>query len=125
MQQMSLSFEPGLDTRYASARECLSTQVYQRGLVRIAGQLDMAPSKLTEKLAGIDSSGRTRGFTLDELEQYIERTGDTTVLMYLCAKHMRNPVARQQEALERLASLADVLPGLLTAAGLAKTKTGR
>lgn len=119
MQQMSLAFEPGLAQRHDSLRECLATQVYQRGHGRIAGQLDLAPSKLTEKLAGLRSDGKASGITIDELERYIERTSDHTPIYYLIDKYLRDPQVQQAEALAKLAQLAEVLPGLMKAAGLA------
>lgn len=111
-------FEPGLGERYASLRECLTTQVYSRGLVKVAGGLDLSPSKLTEKLAGIDSGGAKRGLTVDELEAYIEKYGDVTPILYLAAKFCRDPKIVQAEAMASLAALADRLPALMAAAGL-------
>lgn len=118
--QMTLSFEPGLSERHLTLRDCMVTQVYHRGHGRIANQLDIAPSKLTEKLAGVDSAGKARGMTLDEFERYIERTGDMTPIYYLLDKFARDPRAAQAEALAHLAELAQHLPALLAAAGLNK-----
>lgn len=122
MNQLSLAFEPGLGERFAKLRECLATQIYQRGLVRVAGRLDMAPSKLTEKLAGMDAGGKPRGVTLDELEEYIEREKDVTPILYLAAKYCRDPNVVQAEAMASLASIAERLPGLMAAAGLGQKK---
>lgn len=122
MQQMSLAFEPGLAQRYDTLRECLATQVYQRGHGRIAGQLDLAPSKLTEKLAGIRSDGKASGITVDELEAYINRTGDHTPIFYLVDKFLRDPQLQQAEALAKLAQFAEQLPALLSVAGIAQGK---
>lgn len=120
--QMTLSFEPGLAERHLSLRDCVLQQVYQRGHGRIAAALDMAPSKLTEKMAGLDSSGKPRGMTLDEFERYLEKSGDLTPVYYLLDKFARDPQIAQQEALARLAALADTLPALLAAAGLGKRR---
>ncbi len=116
--QMTLSFEPGLAERHLSLRDCMVQQVYQRGHGRVAASLDMAPSKLTEKLAGVDSSGKPRGMSLDEFERYIEKSGDLTPIYYLLDKFARDPGVAQQEALARLATLAETLPALLAAAGI-------
>lgn len=125
MQQMSLSLDPGLEGRYSTLRECLATQVYQRGLVTVSGRLDMAPSKLTEKLAGIDSAGRPRGITVDELEEYLKTHDDRTPILYLVAKYCRDPKLQQAEAMAALAKLAEQLPALMQAAGLGATKKVR
>lgn len=122
--QLTLSFEPGLSQRHLSLREMVASSVYARGHGRIATLLDVAPSKLTEKLAGMDSSGKPRGMTVDEFERYLEKSGDLSPIYYLLDKFVRDPNVRQQEALDKLAALADALPALMAAAGL-KTSTRR
>ncbi|MCE7031761.1 hypothetical protein LY625_03865 [Lysobacter sp. GX 14042] len=94
----------------------MATGVYRQGLGRIAGQIDMAPSKLSEKLAG--GTERKRDIGLDEFEAYIAKTGDVTPIHYLADKYLRDPNVTQQEALRKLAGLAETLPALLAAAGL-------
>jgi hypothetical protein len=118
VQQLTLHLEPGLAQRSRSLREHMATRVYARGLVDVAGKMDLSPSKLTEKLAGSDSGGKPRGMTVDELESYIQRTGDISPVHYLADKYLRDPAVAQQEALAKLASLAEVLPALMAAAGL-------
>lgn len=118
--QLTIAYEPGLAERHLSLRDCMVSQVYQRGHGKVAALLDMAPSKLTEKLAGEDSGGKPRGMTLDEFERYLDRTGDLTPVYYLLDRFARDPDVAQQEALARLAQLADALPALLAAAGLNK-----
>ena len=122
MQQLTLTLEPGLAQRNRCLRDHLATRVYARGLVDVAGKIDLSPSKLTEKLAGADSGGKPRGMTLDELETYIQRTGDISPVHYLADKYLRDPAVAQQEALAKLASLAEALPGLMAAAGLTTAK---
>jgi hypothetical protein len=118
MQQMSLTFEPGLAQRSRCLRDHLTGQVHSRGLVAVAGKMDLSPTRLTEKLAGVDSAGKPRGMTVDELETYIHITGDVTPVYYLADKYLRDPAVTQQEALARIAAIADVLPALMAAAGL-------
>ncbi|KRA74245.1 hypothetical protein ASD78_12180 [Lysobacter sp. Root667] len=120
--QLSLTFEHGIGQRHMSLRDCMATGVYQRGLGRIAGQIDMAPSKLSEKLAG--GTDRKRDIGLDEFEDYLAKTGDLSPIHYLVDKYLRDPALQQQEALAKLAGLAETLPALLAAAGL-NTKAGR
>jgi len=125
MKQLTLHLEPGLAQRNRSLRDHLATRVYSQGLVAVAGRMDLSPSKLTEKLAGADSGGKTRGMTLDELESYIDRTGDVSPVHYLVDKYLRDPAVAQQEALAKLASLAESLPALMAAAGLGSSPKGR
>ena len=120
--QMTLSFEPGLAQTHLSLRDLVTAKVYERGHGRVAALLDMAPSKLTEKMAGLDSSGKPRGMTLDEFERYLEKTGDLSPIYFLLDKFVRDPRATQGEALAKLAAIADTLPALLAAAGLSKAK---
>jgi hypothetical protein len=121
---MSLTFEAGVGSRNRSLREHMTTQVYARGLVTIAGQLDTSPSKLTEKLAGADSSGKARGMTIDELELYIDRTKDVSPIHYLIDKYLQDPAVVQQEAAARLSELMQQLVPLAMAAGV-MPKAGR
>lgn len=118
--QLSLVFEQGIAQRHISLRDCVAAGVYHRGLQRVAGQIDMAPSKLSEKLAG--GNDRKRDIGLDELEDYIAKTGDIAPIHYLIDKYLRDPAVAQQEALAKLAGLADLLPGLLAAAGISSKR---
>lgn len=118
MQQLSLMFEPGLAQSSRSLREHMARRVYALGLTRVAGQIDTSPSKLTEKLAGVDSSGKVRGFTVDELEAYIVATDDKTPIYYLVDKFLRDPKIQQQEALAMLAEIAQQIAPLAQLAGL-------
>ena len=79
-----LSFEPDVHERYRSLRECIATGIYQRGLGKVAIDLDQAPSNLSVQL----SEDPTRRFSVDSLETYIDKTGDTTPILYLVSKFM-------------------------------------
>jgi hypothetical protein len=126
MKQMSLTLEQGIGSRNRSLREHLATRIYAAGLVGVAGKLDLSGSKLSEKLAGTDSGGKPRGMTVDELERYITVTGDVSPIHYLVDKFLQDPGVVQAEALAKLAMLAEQLPGLMAAAGLAtQARAGR
>ena len=99
----------------------MAAGVYARGLERVAGQIDMAPSKLSEKLSG-GGGDRKRDVGCDDLESYIGKTGDVQPVLYLIDKYLRDPGAAQQEALSKLAQLAEQLPAMLAADGLTKGK---
>jgi hypothetical protein len=119
MQQMSLSLEPGLGAKHLTLRDCVGTQVYHIGHGRVAGLLDMAPSKLTEKLAGASSDGKSRGMTLDELERFFEKTKDYTAIYYLIDKYLSDPEVRREQAVSSVLALLESLPAQLAAAGIA------
>ena len=113
----------GLVGQYA-ARGLTPTQwVY--GLTAIAGKIDLSPSKLTEKLAGQDSGGKPRGFTVDELEAYIAATGDTTPVLYLVDKYLRDPTVVRQEAMAQIAPALVAVLQMAEAAGLLPKQPAR
>lgn len=120
MQQMSLTFEPGIGQRYRSLLECVAAGVYQRGLGRVAGDIDEAPSNLSAQLAG-----EGRKFGVESLEHYIDKTGDVTPIYYLVDKYLRDPSMRQQEAMHRLTEMMEQMQPLLEAAGMVDGKTSR
>jgi hypothetical protein len=80
--QLTLVFEPGLAERHLSLRDCVASGVYQRGLGRVAIDLNKAPGNLSVEL----SEDATRKFSVDSLESYIEKTGDVTPIHYLIDK---------------------------------------
>lgn len=120
MTQLTLALDPGVSV-HPSLKACIASGVYSRGIVAIAGKIDASPSHLSEALSGNDR----RKFDVDDLEAYIEATGDTTPIQYLVAKFLRDPGVIQQEALTRLVGLAETLPALLAAAGLQAAKKAR
>ena len=79
--QLTLQLDSELVERYRYAREVVAHGVYQRGLKRTAGDLDMAPGNLSSALA---NDGRC--LSCDAMELYIEKTGDTSPILYLVAK---------------------------------------
>ena len=113
--QLILDFEPGLVERYASVRDCVATGVYQRGLKRIAIELDSAPSNLSVQL----SDDPSRHFSLDSFERYIEKTGDLTPVYYLIEKFLGDKTNKQDVAVQRIKALGPELISLLRDAGLA------
>lgn len=113
-QQLTLDFEPGLTETYSSARECVASGVYRRGLGKTAIDLNKAPGNLSVEL----SDDPTRHFSLDSFEVYLEKSKDYTALYYLIEKFLSDKTVRQDAARdEALAALANLAP-LLKKAGL-------
>lgn len=119
-QQLTLTLEPSLAVVHPSLKACIAAGIYARGVVAVAGKIDHSPSHLSEALSGADR----RKFDVDDLEAYIEKTGDTTPVLYLVAKFLRDPGVVQQEAMERLTKIAEALPALMAQAGM-PMKAGR
>lgn len=117
-EQLALNFDPDLATQHRTLKECVACQMYQQrgGITAVAGKLDLQPSHLSEVLGS--NNERHRKFDLDELERYIAAYNDLTPIMYLIAKYMPEAADAQAHALQQLAKLSDVLPGLLASAGL-------
>ena len=112
--QLVLDFEPGLTERYSSARDVVATGVYQRGLKRIAIELDMAPSNLSVQL----SDDPSRHFSLDSAERYMERTGDFTPIYYWVEKFLGDKRNTKQAALEQIQALGPEFLALMKKAGI-------
>lgn len=118
---LTLNFQTDLPKRFRSLREALAAGVHSRGLVWVAGQIDHSPSHLSEALAG-GHGNRARKFDVDDLEEYMARTGDLMPLQYLCAKFLPGPEAKQGAALARLHSLAQQFADEMAEMGLQPAK---
>lgn len=114
MQQLSLSFEPGLAQRYANLRECFAACVYQRGLGRVAAACDVAPSNLSAMLSG------DRNLPTDIVERYMREFSDNTPALYLAARYCQDAQTIQQQAMAQLPGVLAQLQALMTAAGSAR-----
>src|SRR6185437_2832052 len=121
-RQLTLSLDARLSEVYRTARDCIAACVYRRGLVRGAGQLDMAPGNLSVAL----SDDPTRKFGVDEAERYTQVTGDKTWIYYLIAKYLGDEQgAARDHALSEVQQMLAALPDKLAAAGLTVVKKGR
>lgn len=120
-RQLTLELEPGLTDRFRNVRDVVAQGVYSRGLKRIAGDLDLAPGNLSVAL-GDDGQ---RKFSVDELERYVQVTGDLTPIYYLVERYLGDQGAARAEALDRVMQIArqlEHLPEMLANAGLGKRK---
>lgn len=118
--QFPLNFEPGLAERWRSLKSCVRERVYAhlKPLKTIAADMDLSESELSRKLA--DNPNDTRELTCDDLERYLEKTGDMTPIYYLIEKHALDKKTKQAFA---AAELAKALPHLIALAKQAGMKT--
>lgn len=118
MQQMNLTFEPGLTARFRSLREATAHTVYasRRGLAAVAADLDMSPSELTKRLNA--DSAEPRPMRVDDLEAIIQSTGDATPIYWLVEKYLRDPDAVRNQATAQIAALLPALLELAKQAGV-------
>lgn len=86
--QLTLKFDAGLVDSYASCRELIAARVHQNGRPQkaIAADMDYSPSDLSRKLA--QNPDDSRRLTLDDVEKFIEVTGDKTPVYYLVEKYL-------------------------------------
>lgn len=112
--QLTMCFEPGLSERHLSLRDCVASGVYQRGLGRVAIDLNKAPGNLSVEL----SEDSSRHFSVENLELYIQKTGDTTPIHYLVDKFLSDKGNKQAEAMAQLAPILAQLAPLMRQAGL-------
>ena len=103
--QLTLNFERGLVASYASCREFIAARVHQQGRPQkaIAADMDYSPSDLSRKLA--QNPDDSRRFTLDDLERYIEVTGDKDAIYYLAEKYLVDDSSEIERLRARLAEL--------------------
>lgn len=114
MQQLSLSFEPGLAQKYRDIRECFAACVYQRGLGRVAAAIDCQPSNLSAALSG------ERNLDASLIERYMAEFKDTTPATFLAAKWLTDANTLQQQAIAQIPALMADLQRLVAVAGGAK-----
>lgn len=112
--QLTLVFEPGLAERHLSLRDCVASGVYQRGLGRVAIDLNKAPGNLSVEL----SEDATRHFSVDSLETYISKTGDVTPIHYLIDKFLQDKANTQAQAMAQLGPILAQLAPLMRQAGI-------
>lgn len=122
-KQLSINFEPGISERNQTLLQCIAAGVYRQGLGHVAVKLDESLSHLSEQLSG--GGERNRKFGVDQLERYIEKTGDLSPIHYLVERFCHDPGVRQQEATTRAMSLMAELGPALAEAGLISAKRRR
>lgn len=102
--QLVLNFDAGAAETYGSCREYVAARVHQQGRSQkaIAMEMDYSPSDLSRKLA--QNPDDSRRFTLDDLETYVQVTGDRKPILYLVEKYLSHAdeaaLLRQIEALQ-------------------------
>lgn len=105
MTQLTLNFETDLAERFGSLREFMAYRVHvqSKPMKTIAADMDLSPSTLSRKLAPGD--GDTQRLNVDDLEAYIQKTGDTACIDYLAAKFLGTDEDRAARALQRFETI--------------------
>ncbi len=108
--QLTMNFEPSLPDRFPTLRAYIAHRapLQNKSAKVIAADMDMSPSTLSRKLNPAD--GDTQRFNLDDMEAYLESTGDAAaVIEYLVAKYMDSDDARRVRAISRVEQLSGEL----------------
>lgn len=115
--QLTLDFTPGLAELYTTALQCVDAQIKSSGkpLKTIAADMDMSTSELSRKLS--NNPEDPRNFTLNDLENYIKATGNTTPILYLAQKYCVDTETKKQQATNALNAMLPQVMALLKAAG--------
>lgn len=111
MEQITLNYEQGLVESFPTCREYLAHRVHHQGVPQkaIAADMDYSPSHLSRKCS--QSPDDSMRMTLDDLEKFIQVTGDSSPVLYLVEKFLAKDTGRLQELeleLERLRRLKGV-----------------
>lgn len=103
--QLTLNFDKGLAECYGSCREYVQTRVHQQSkqVKAIAADMDYSPSTLSRKLA--QSPNDSQKLTLDDLELYIQVTGDKQPVFYLVDKYLTDQTSQIEKLEAELARL--------------------
>lgn len=120
MSQYTLNFEPSLPERFPTLRQYVAHRAVltAKSMKVQAADMDMSPSTLTRKLN--PAEGDTQRFNCDDLEQWLDSTGEAAaVVEYLAAKYLDNDDSRQARV---LAKVEGILPELVTLIAALKVK---
>lgn len=114
--QLTLDFEPGLTEKHPHLLDCVRAAAYthRNPLKTIAADMDVSQSDLSRKLAGNPEDPRR--FSLDDLERFIDATGDMSPVYWLVAKYLQDERVKRDRALQELATQMPTLLALIAAA---------
>lgn len=126
MQQFTLDFQPGITERFPRWRDTFINIVYsgRGGLNTAAAACDVSPTDLTKRLSG---EYPDRPLRLEDIEAILVEKKDPTPIFWLIERFLRDPDAKQLEALSRLRALVPVIEATLEQVGgkTARAKSSR
>ena len=111
-RQLALTFDAEDFSEFDTCREYVADRVHhqltpqgrKRQQKSIAADMDLSPSDLKRKLAQYE--GDSRRFTLDDLERFVQVTGDTRPILWLVDRYLArsqdDEIARLEQQLAEL-----------------------
>ena len=123
MSQLTLDFEAGLLQRFPRWEDTFITAVYssRKGLNGVAAECDQSPSELSKRLSHVDG-GEPRPLRSGDILNILRSTHDFTPIYWLIEEFLKDPTAKQQEALAAIPGLVERLNTVLEQAGAAKVR---
>lgn len=111
--RITIEFQPGLSERHPKALDCVRECAYthKSPLKTLAADMDLSQSDLSRKLA--HNPDDPKRFTLDDLERFLDATGDMRPIYYLIEKYLTDQEERQRRSLAELIQLAPQLAALI------------
>lgn len=121
MSQLTLNFEAGLLQRFPRWEDTFITAVYssRKGLNGVAAECDQSPSELSKRLSHVEG-GEPRPLRSSDILHIIRATGDYTPIYWLIEEFLKDPNAKQQEALAAIPALVERLNAVLSQAAPVK-----
>lgn len=114
-QQFELDFVGGLADRHRTLLECIddcvSRSQHQKKV--IAADLDLSPSALSRRLTSQPKGTSEPRFSVELLEEYIEKYEDMTPIYYLVEKFCQKPEDKKRQAISQLAHMMPMLEKLI------------
>jgi hypothetical protein len=108
MEQVTLNFDAGISDAFPTLREFVAHRTHHQGRPQkaIAADLDYSPSHWSRKCA--ESPDDSLRMTCNDLEAFMEATGDTSPVLYLVEKYMtkHDRIAELEAELKRLKGAA-------------------
>lgn len=121
--QFSLDFQSGLTTQFPEYEDCVNHVVYssRKGLNGVAADLDMSPSELSKRInrnGKGDDSPDNRPLRARDVMRIMDSTRDYRPIYWQIEKYLRDPAARQEQAINQLAQMLPGLTELVREAGV-------
>lgn len=109
---VKLTIPPGLTAKFGTLLDLLAARTTNstRPVKAIAADMDVSPSDLSRKLRAYP--GDPRAFSVEDLDAWIQATGDLTPIYWLVEKHVVMARDAREELLDRLASRYEDLDDL-------------
>ena len=114
-QQFELDFEGGLSAKHRSLLacidDCISRSSHQKKV--IAADLDLSPSALSRRLTEQPKGCSEPRFSVELLEEYIDRFDDLTPIYYLVEKFCQKPEDKKRQTIAQISALLPQLERLV------------